>query len=174
MKLTLDDLLVSLADEHDGALLHDWAWLVGDAATPMLAAANGNMFYADGNSSSQIRILDAACSTVRDVCEKWDDFGTVITVMDNANEWLTPQLVGDLINTIGPLPAGHCFGFKVPPCVGGSFDLDNFEHTSLPIHFGLLGQIAAQVRQYPDGTPIQAFNIVDPDGDEPCDEPKSR
>ncbi len=170
MKLTLHDLLVELAEENDGALLDAWTWLVGDAATPMLAAANGNMFYADGDADSQIRILDAACSTVRDVCERWDDFSSVITVMENANEWLTPQLVGDLINTLGALPAGHCFGFKVPPSVGGSFELDNFEHTSLPIHFGLLGQIAAQVRKYPDGTPIQAFNIVAPNGGEPSDE----
>ncbi|MGB7326811.1 MAG: T6SS immunity protein Tdi1 domain-containing protein [Rubripirellula sp.] len=162
MKLTLDDLLVPLTEAVHATLLDDWTWLVGDAATPMLAAANGNMFYADGDAGSQIRILDAACLTVQDVCPKWDEFGAVMTIAENANEWLTPQLVGDLIESVGRLPDGHCFGFKVPPCVGGSFELDNFEHTSLPLHFGLLGQIASQVQRYPDGTPIRSFNIIDP------------
>ncbi|TWU44710.1 hypothetical protein Poly51_59790 [Rubripirellula tenax] len=163
MNLTLDDLLVSLDTDGDSSLLDEWAWMVGDAATPMLAAANGNMFFIDGNADNHIRVLDAACSTVRDVCLCWDDFESVITIRDNAIEWLTPQLVGDLIESLGPLPSRHCFGFKLPPCVGGSFDLDNFEHTSLPLHFGLLGQIAGQVRKYPDGTPIRSFTISDED-----------
>ena len=164
MKLTLNDLLVSLNAETDASLLEDWAWLVGDSASPILAGANGNLFYADTNAGGRIRLLDAACSTVADVCLTWDDFGSVVTIPENANAWLTPQRVGDLIGTLGPFPAGHCFGFKMPPCVGGTFDLENFEHTSLAIHFGLLGQIASQVQKLPDGTPIRSFTMTEPDG----------
>ena len=164
MNLTLNDLLVSLDTESDSLLLEEWAWIVGDAARPVLAAANGNMFYTDGNAGNYVRILDPACSTVRDVCLTWDDFGSIIGVRNNANDWLTPQLVGDLIELLGPLPDAHCFSFKFPPCVGGSFDLDNFEHTSLSMHFGLLGQLASQVRKYPDGTRIRSFTIMNHNG----------
>jgi hypothetical protein len=150
MKLTLTDLLVPLDRGRDTSLLEEWAWLVGENALPILATANGNMFYADGHANDCVHILDAACSTVRNVCPTWDDFGSVIAVRENADEWLTPQLVGDLIELLGPLPDGHCFGFKLPPCVGGSFNVDNFEPTSLALHFGLLGQIASQVQKYPD------------------------
>ncbi|MDB5390188.1 MAG: hypothetical protein JWM11_5834, partial [Planctomycetaceae bacterium] len=52
---------------------------------------------------------------------------------DRANEWLLPQLVGDLKESGVKLQTGECYGYKLPPIVGGKMEPDNFEPTDLDV-----------------------------------------
>ena len=78
---------------------------------------------------------------------------------DNANEWFVPNLVGDLLSSGKTLGPRQCFGFKIPPVLGGEIEPDNFEPTGLSVHFGILGQIHLQVKDLPPGTPIGEVKI---------------
>jgi hypothetical protein len=78
---------------------------------------------------------------------------------ENANEWFALQLVGNLLTSGIRLGPGECFGYKVPPVLGGEVNLNNFEPTDLQVHFGILGQIHRQVKDLPHGTPIGEIKI---------------
>ncbi len=75
-----------------------------------------------------------------------------------------PQLVGDILATGKRLQPGQCFGYKVPPVLGGEVEPDNFEPTDLQVHFGILGQIHREVKDLPEGTPISEIKIEPPGG----------
>lgn len=78
---------------------------------------------------------------------------------DKANEWFVPQLIGDILTSGKRLAPSECFGYKVPPVLGGEVQPDNFEPTDLQVHFGILGQIHRQVKDLPPGTPIGKIKI---------------
>jgi hypothetical protein len=88
-----------------------------------------------------------------------EEFKRLMVQPENANEWFVPQLVGDILASGKRLEAGECFGYKVPPVLGGELEPDNFEPTDLQVHFGILGQIHRQVKDLPPGTPIGEIKI---------------
>jgi hypothetical protein len=45
---------------------------------------------------------------------------------------------------LGP---GECYGWKVPPVLGGEADVENLEPTDLIVHHSILGQLFRQARE---------------------------
>jgi hypothetical protein len=82
---------------------------------------------------------------------------------ENAAEWFNPQLVGDLLAQGRRLRPGECFGYKIPPILGGEAQPGNSEPTDLEVHFEILGQIHRQVKDLPAGTPIGGITISEPE-----------
>jgi hypothetical protein len=72
-----------------------------------------------------------------------------------ALDWSMGQLLPLAIATVGPLNEGECYGFKMPPVLGGGYDASNL--CKLPIqevlHFS--GTIARQTRDLPDGAQVE-------------------
>jgi hypothetical protein len=57
------------------------------------------------------------------------------------------------------LGKSEVIGYKIPPTVGGTFDPDNLEATDVSVHFSILGQIAKNIRNLPDGAPLGKISI---------------
>jgi hypothetical protein len=57
---------------------------------------------------------------------------------------------------IGP---NQCYGFKIPPMLGGSYEVENMEPTDLSVHYSLLGEICEQTKDLPRGTKVKRIEI---------------
>jgi hypothetical protein len=157
MKITWDELTVKF-DQRDGDLLEDWRWLVGSTPRPILIAALGDAFLQESDGS--IWWLDVGTGKFHKVAESGDEFKQVMAA--NVNDWFVPQLVGDLLASGATLGPNECFSFKKPPVLGGEYNPENMEPTNLCVHFSILGQIHRQVRDLPDGTPVNSIKIGKP------------
>jgi hypothetical protein len=56
--------------------------------------------------------------------------------------------------------ANQCYGYKIPPVLGGAYSVENVEPTDLSVHYSLLASIFQQTKHLPDGTPIKTV-VVD-------------
>ena len=75
-------------------------------------------------------------------------------------DWYMEPLV-ELAQTHFGHPAEGCkYCLAIPAILGGTYDLSNIKIAPLIEMVGLSGDIAKQIRDLPDGTPI-TFNFVD-------------
>lgn len=82
------------------------------------------------------------------------DFGRKLDEDDNANEWLMIPLVGQLVAFGMHLQPGQCYGFKIPPVLGGQYVVENCGVLPIADYLGAYGSIHDQLRDVPDGSQV--------------------
>ncbi len=102
-----------------------------------------------------VAFFDISSATLEVLAGSKDHFADLLAQDDNANQWLAIPLVDRLVAAGVTLKQGQCYGFKIPPILGGNYDDSNFEPTSIAVHYRLLADIHRQTRDLPDGTKIQ-------------------
>jgi hypothetical protein len=56
-----------------------------------------------------------------------DQFAESLDIDDNANNWLMIPLVDQLVAAGMTFAPDRCYGFTIPPVLGGAYDLDNVQ-----------------------------------------------
>lgn len=98
--------------------------------------------------------------------------GKVLVVPSNIQSFHDDELIQDAdpalaINSHkkwlaggGAAPAyAACIGYKVPLFLGGADEFENFELSDLDVYWHVMGQLIAQTRDLPPGTPIGRITI---------------
>jgi hypothetical protein len=117
----------------------------------------GDIFLRDSDGS--VHWLDVAGGKLSKVADSEAAFQSALRDETLRDNWFLPEVISELASTGPKLRARQCYSYKKPPCLGGSFDAANFEPTDLVVHFSILGQIHAQIKDLPEGTPIGKINI---------------
>jgi hypothetical protein len=165
MRITWNELTVNPEGVDLDGLLSEWRWLVDDSFEPVLISALGDLFLR--HSDGRIFWLSSGWGQLTEVANSAEEFKQLMVQRENAEEWFVPGLVGDILAAGKRLGPGQCFGYNVPPVLGGEIEPDNFEPTDLQVHFGILGQIQRQVKDLPPSTPISEIKIGKAEGDVP-------
>jgi hypothetical protein len=163
MKLTWDDLTINPKGLDFEELMESWRWLVDASFAPVLLSALGDFFLQD--ASGAVYWLDTAWGRLTKVADNLEEFHRLRVDPANAREWFRAELVGQLKAAGVKLKRQQCFGWKVPPALGGEESPDNLEPTDVSVHFGILGQIREQVKDLPPGTPIGEIKIQEFDAE---------
>lgn len=157
MRITWNELTVSRDDVELDGLMSEWRWLADEAFQPVVISALGDLFLR--HEDGRMFWLDAGWGQLTEVAASAEEFKRLMVQPENTDAWFAPQLVGDLFAGGKRLGPGECFGYKIPPVLGGKIEPDNFEPTDLQVHFGILGQVHRQVKDLPPGTPIRDTRI---------------
>ena len=80
---------------------------------------------------------------------------TLIDLDDNSNNWLMIPLVDQCVAAGMVLNADQCYGFKMPPILGGEYSVDNIVPISLSEHYSFLADIYRQTKDLPDGMKVR-------------------
>jgi hypothetical protein len=161
MRMTWNELVVDRATIETEGLLDTWRWLVDASCQVILIGALGDLFVQ--NAIGQVFWLDAGWGQLTPVAKTADEFQQLLLQPENLDQWFVPQLVGDLLTSGKQLKPGECFGYQVPPVLGGAIAPENFEPIDVRVYFDLLGQIQQQVQALPDGKAIGKITIGDID-----------
>ena len=124
--------------------------------------AFGDWFLLDDDGS--VHFLDLVAGKLSKAAETGDEFRRTMKLPEKLDEWFMAGLVESLLECGMVLGPGECYGYKLPPIVGGQLEVENIEPTDIVIHQSLLSQIHEQTRNLPEGTKINKFLI---DGEEP-------
>ena len=151
--MTLNDLTINFSHIDVKSLLTDWAWLIGKEKLPILLTASGDAFLQDINGGS-ILVLDTAAGDINIIAESADEFSKLLTDKDFVSNYFAVNMIDDLLHNNIILNKGEIYSFKKPPILGGEYVLNNIEKTDIEVHFSILGQIHKQVKDLPEGTPI--------------------
>ncbi|MGE3104768.1 MAG: DUF1851 domain-containing protein, partial [Lysobacterales bacterium] len=106
-----------------------------------------------------VHMLDVGSGTFDRVADNRSHFADLLDVGDNAVGWLLFRLVDACREAGMELGASQCYGFKVPPVLGGEYEVANVEPTDLAVHYSFLADIYKQTKDLPDGTSIKAFVV---------------
>jgi hypothetical protein len=139
------------------SLLSDWRWLVSADFTPILMTFFGDLFLCD--PSGRVHFLDLMSGEFKQVAESQEEFDNMCEERDQRSSWFLGVLRNEVRKSCGELAAGECYSCKKPLSLGGQLDADNFERTSLQVHYSILGQLHQQTRHLPAGTKINSIKI---------------
>ncbi|MFM2288454.1 MAG: hypothetical protein RL684_1597 [Pseudomonadota bacterium] len=151
--MNLTDYLLEQRGHDWSVLLSGWGpdlpedftlWMVNRLGDLIIVLPDGSVSLFDVGDGKLTRLADSR-----------DHFVQLIDEGDNANQWLAIPLVDACVAAGMRLGTEECYGFKIPPMLGGSYSIDNLEPTSLPVHYGLLADIHRQTRDLPDGTKLR-------------------
>ncbi len=152
MSSNIDDYLIDPADKDWAKLLAGWVPFLPSEFTVWMVNRFGDAIciFADGS----IHYLDTGSGEVRRLAGDEDDFCTKIDQGDNADDWLMIPWVDDCVAAGLRLGPNQCYGFKIPPVLGGKYEIDNIEVTDLAVHLSFSADIYRQTKDLPEGTPV--------------------
>lgn len=153
--LTLKDLTVNFEGVDSTRLLEDWKWLLPTGARPVLVTAMGDVFVQA--ESGSVHFLDTYAGSVAKVSDDGDEFRALLRDVDFVTDHMYPDRFAELVDAGMVLQPGQCYDFKFPGVLGGEDAVENMEMTDLVVHFSIMGQIHEQVKDLPEGTPIDKF-----------------
>jgi hypothetical protein len=158
LNLTFNDLTVNFSKCNSKTLLSDWHWLIGKNRIPILITAFGEPFLQDC-ITGEVFFLNIYEGLMTKVAVDLDDFNGQLNSDDFWEKYLPIQAVGELRLTGSVLSIGEVYSFKMPPILGGTYELENIEICDIQVHFSILGQIHHQVKDLPDGAEIGSIKL---------------
>lgn len=158
--MTLDDLTVNFRHLDARALLEDWTWLIGEHRLPVLVTVAGDAFVQDKHDGS-VHFLDAIEGSLMRVADSGDEFNRLLGQQQFVIDFFAFHTVAPLLRA-GKRPGpGEVFAYEIPPVLGGEQSPGKLELIDMAVHFSLLGQIFAQVRNLPPGSPAADIQLRD-------------
>jgi hypothetical protein len=110
-----------------------------------------------------IYLLDISGGTFSRVAKSRDEFADLMDVAQNANNWLLIPLVDQCMALSMSLPAAKCYGFKIPPLLGGEYVIGNVAIVDLAQNYAFLADLWSQTKDVPDGTRVRLVISPHPD-----------
>lgn len=152
MAISVADYLIDQSGIKWPKVMASWAWLLPPKFTLWLVNRFADLFLVlqDGT----VHMLDVGAGTLTKLADSRDDFRTKIDVDDNANQWLMIPLVDQMVAAGVVLQPGECYGFKMPPVLGGDYTVENAGPLPVWDYLGAYGSIHEQLRDVPDGSQV--------------------
>jgi len=151
--MDINDYLIDQAGKDWPTLLKDWMPPLPPAFTLWLVNRFGDLFVVTDDDA--VHMLDVSAAAFKRVADNRDHFATLLDIDANANNWLMIPFVDACRAANMPLRPNQCYGFKVPPLLGGKYELANIAPTDITVHYSLLADIYKQTKDLPEGTPIK-------------------
>lgn len=107
----------------------------------------------------RVALLDTGGGCVTYLAESREQFCQLIDKPENAENWLFISLVDRLVEAGVRLGHHQCYGFRLPPMLGGEYSVENIRVCNIRVHHTLMGQLSHKLRNSPDGTPIAGFVV---------------
>jgi hypothetical protein len=155
--MNIHDYLIDQSGTDWSELLSGWSAILPSSFTLWLVNRFGDAFaiFDDGS----VNMLDVGNGVIERLADSRDEFSAEIDVANHANNWLMIPLVDRCVANGLILTRGQCYGYKIPPILGGEYALENVTPVNLHEHYLFLADIFDQTRDLPDGTRVK-INVV--------------
>src|SRR3954471_3050416 len=127
--MNIHDYLISQAGKDWELLLKDWIpplprdfrlWLVNRLGDVFVLAENEHVLH-----------LDVGTGECAEVARDREQFAQLVDTGDNAQRWFRISLVDACRRAGMQLGPFECYGFKIPPTLGGAYEVSNLTPTNL-------------------------------------------
>jgi hypothetical protein len=152
LKLSIHDYLLDQNGVDWPAVLSAWSWLIPPEFTLWIANRFADLFLVLPDET--VHMLDVGLGSLTKLANNRDDFATKIDEGENANDWLMIPLVDQLVAAGMRLQPGRCYGFKLPPILGGEYRVENCGTLPIWDYLGAYGSIHEQLQDVPDGEQV--------------------
>jgi hypothetical protein len=144
--MNVNDYLISQAGKDWSALLSFWLPPLPAQCGLWLVNRFGDVFVLGENE--RVLRLDVGSGVCTEVARNRRHFTELLGVGDNAQEWLRCSLADACRRAGMQLKPQECYGFKIPPTLGGKYEVSNLTPTHLAIHYSYQAYICKQTDVY--------------------------
>lgn len=160
MERNVTDYLLDTSGRDWETLLAAWAWRLPPEFSVRLVNRFGDLFLSLPDGS--VRMLDVGGGLLERIADSWDDFREGLLDPDTAENFLLIPLVDAAVQAGLHLAPDRCYCFKRPVVLGGEYAPSNVGTISIDEHYAFTGSLHEQLRDLPDGTPIEFEIVNDP------------
>lgn len=165
--MDVNDYLIDHTNFDWPKLLSSWAWLLDEEmeVQPWLMNRFGDLFFVD--EVGVVLWLNITDGELTEVATNADEFFELLENDDeteseddedlgsDADDWFLFGMVDEAVEAGMNLQPGQCYGFKVPPVLGGEYESSNIYVSSVEEYWSFCGNVHAQIDGLPDGTEIE-------------------
>lgn len=144
--MNIDDYLINPAGKEWTKLLSFWAPPLPDKCTVWLVNKLGEVFVI--SDDQRVLRLELGNGTCNEVAQSREHFAQLIDRQENADAWLRIRLVDGCRRAGMTLTDKQCFGFRLPPTLGGKYEVSNLTPTELAVHYSYQSYICKQTDIY--------------------------
>lgn len=160
MSVDIHNYLIEQTGMDWSELLSDWAPPLPAEFTLWLVNRFGDVFAILEDGS--VHFLDIGVGTLEHVADSKEHFAEKLDA--EANDWLMIPLIDKCVSAGLVLQRGQCYRFKIPPFLGGSYDLDNIFVGDLREHYAFIADIYRQTKNLPNGAKVKLVIGPEPKG----------
>ncbi|HEY5806995.1 MAG TPA: T6SS immunity protein Tdi1 domain-containing protein [Povalibacter sp.] len=144
--MNLNDYLIAPGGNDWKRLLGYWRPPLPEDFTLWLVNRFGDAFGVVQDGS--VHRLRVSHGTVEQLARSREHFAQLLDTGDNASRWLLLPLVDACGRAGMNLKPGQCYGLKIPPLLGGRFELANIEPARLLTYYSYQAYIHKQTEIY--------------------------
>jgi hypothetical protein len=152
-RMKLSDYIIDHSAFEWLELVERWKWILPARFTPWMMNRFGDLFLCTDDGKVHWLRLDNG--TLKCVAESKDNFCDKLDAPGAANDWLMLPLVDRLVAAGKILRDRQCYGFIQIPILGGDYTVANVEVRDIAAQYDFIGQAFQQLRDLPDGTPVE-------------------
>ena len=176
--MDVNDYLIDHASFDWPKLLSSWAWFLDEEmeVQPWLMNRFGDLFFVD--EVGVVLWLNINDGELTEVASNVDEFFELLEEDDvpdedediededdadeSASSWFLMGFVDEVSEAGMKLGPNQCYGFKVPPILGGEYDITNVYVANVEEYWGFCGDIHSKLDGLPDGAEVE-IEIRTPD-----------
>lgn len=143
--MNINDYLIAPAGNDWEKLLGYWKPPLPEDFAPWLVNRFGDVFGVAPDAG--VYWLEVAVGTVSKVADSREHFAQLLDA-GNAGRWLMIPLVDACGRAGMKLGPGQCYGLKIPPLLGGKYELANIEPTRLLVYYSYQAYVHKQTDIY--------------------------
>jgi hypothetical protein len=151
--MNLHDYLIDLSGHDWAEILSGWVPPLPETLTIWMVDRFGDLFAVLEDES--VWALDLVTGSFTKLAKNRDQFSQRIDEGDNANLWLMIPMIDKCVALDILLEPGQCYGFKIHPLLGGSYDVANVRPWDLAKYFAFMANVYQQLIDVPDGTKVR-------------------
>jgi hypothetical protein len=130
-----------------------WGWIGLEPAEVIAANAFGNVIVR-ATDETYWRICPEELSC-KQVAHNAEELAALTREAGFQADWAMLRLVRLARQKFGPLPEDRCYCLKVPAVIGGKYEVANIGAITLSELISFSGDLAAQIKDVPDGGQIR-------------------
>jgi len=155
--MDIRDFAIDIEGKDWPRLLEPWMKYLPSSFELWFVSRFGDPFIVLDDGS--VALLDVGRGAFERLAASREEFIARIEDVANADSWLLLPLVERCVAAGIVLGPDQCYGYKVPPMLGGEYAASNIEPTTLETHYALLGQVWDQVKDLPPGTKVAGIQV---------------
>ncbi|HKE96163.1 MAG TPA: DUF1851 domain-containing protein [Povalibacter sp.] len=144
--MNIHDYLIAPSGINWTRLLQDWTPPLPSGVTVWLVNRFGDVVVVSPQGT--VHRLDVTAGTYTEIARSREHFAQLLDVAGNAEAWLRVALVDACRKAGTNLSPGQCYGFKVPPTLGGKYEVANIVPTALDTHYSFQAYVCKQTDIY--------------------------
>jgi hypothetical protein len=144
--MNIHDYLIAQAGKDWTRLLSYWIPPLPPRFTLWLVNRLGDVFVTV--ESNAVVKLDVGTGSCVEVARNREHFAQLLDTADHADQWLRIRLTDACRRAGMNLGPYECYGFKIPPTLGGQYEVSNLVPTNLAVHYSYQAYICKQTEIY--------------------------